>query len=73
MKQWNDCIPDPLKAIVPTNTAFTVKQWMEMVKEEHNYHLPVAKPDSPVKSPVKCDMENASMSAQVRERNLLLV
>lgn len=54
-----------MKALIPTNTALTVKQWIELLREEHNYHLPVAQPDSPVKSPVKPDAENTSMSSQV--------
>lgn len=61
-----------MKALIPTNTALTVKQWMELLREEHNYHLPVAQPESPVKSPVKPDTENTSMSSQVRHEKYIM-
>lgn len=67
MKLWQDAIPDPLKTVIPTNEALTIKEWIELIVSEHNYHLYSAAtaPDSPVKSPAKSICADDSISAQI--------
>ena len=43
-------MPDPLQTIVPTNEALTIKEWIDLILQEHRYCLVPDRPDSPVKT-----------------------
>jgi len=65
MQLWKDAVPDPLQTIVPTNEALTIKEWIELVKLEHNYHLHIDNAEDSPKSPLKCNDTDSSMVSQV--------
>lgn len=66
VKTWKDSVPDPMMATLPTNSALTIKDWLEIVQTEHAYPRPVVvQPSSPKKSPIKSHAESDSVSCQV--------